>query len=366
MKIIRNISRILLGLVFIFSGFVKGVDPLGFTYKIIDYLEAFHMEWLEPAALSLAVLAIALEFVIGFALVLNARIKLAAWGNLLFMVFFTILTFYLALTNPVTDCGCFGDAIIMTNWETFFKNLILLALSIIVFSSRHKFKPPWKPWVQNILVITGFLILFGISFYSYHHLPILDFRAWKKGADMAGEVPPPTVYLIYENKETGEQKAWLTEDLPYDEPGFMEKWEFVDQRVIEPDVPETTLRVENEEGVNVSEQIFDVKGYNFILIAHDLQKADQESMIDMDDFYDNCLKDDIAFSALTGSLYTKSDQYKQENNLDYPFYLADDIALKTVIRSNPGLLLLKDGVIIEKWHHNDFPEYRQFKTEYMK
>jgi uncharacterized membrane protein YphA (DoxX/SURF4 family) len=366
MKIISNISRILAGLVFMFSGFVKGIDPWGFTYKLIDYFEAFHLDWLEPTAIYLSVLVSALEFVIGFALLLNARPKLAAWGNLLFMAFFLPLTLYLAIANPVNDCGCFGDAIIMSNWETFFKNLVLMVLSIIIFSQRKKFKPAWKGWQQNIIIVIGFLIMFGFSYYSYQHLTIIDFRAWKTGSDMTQKMPPPKVYLTYENKNTGETKEWLSNNLPFDEPGFAETWEFVEQRVVEPDLPDNTLRIENEEGINISEQLLNIEGYNFLLIAYDVKKADRESMIDMEDFYRKAMQDELGFSAITGSLYQKSNDYKQKLNLSYPFYLADDIALKTVIRANPGLLLLKDGVIMEKWHYNDFPEYDEFQKEYLK
>lgn len=366
MKIVRNISRILLGLVFMFSGFVKGVDPWGFTYKLIDYFEAFQLEWLEPSAIFLSVFVSALEFVIGFMLFLNARPKLASWGNLLFMAFFTPLTLYLAIENPVNDCGCFGDAIILTNWETFYKNLILLALSILVFIERGKFKPSWKSLHQTIIIFVGFFIMFGFSWYSYQHLPIIDFRAWKVGSDMTQKPPKPRVFLTYKNTETGETKEWLTKDLPYKKPGFNEQWQFVSQRVVEPDMPDNTLRLENKDGINVSEDILNVEGYNFILVAYNLEKADAESMVEMDHFHEQCQQDSIGFQAITGSLFNTISSYKKANNLDYPFYLADDIALKTVIRSNPGLLLLKDGVIQEKWHYNDFPDYKQFRKEYLK
>ncbi|MFW6019357.1 MAG: BT_3928 family protein [Bacteroidales bacterium] len=365
MKIIRNISRILAGLVFMFSGFVKGVDPWGFAYKLMDYYEAFSLEWLDPTALYVSVIVSALEFVIGFALVFNARPKLAAWGNLLFMVFFTPLTLYLAIANPVSDCGCFGDAIIMTNWETFFKNIVLLIFAIIIFRDRQKFTPYWNKTQQSVLVFIGVFILISLSWYSYQHLPILDFRAWKVGSKMIEETPKPEVYLIYKNKETGETKEWLSDDLPYDKPEFNEKWEFVDQRTEEKDRPEKTLLVEDKKGNNVSEKLFTREGYTFILIAHTLEQAHEESMITMDKFYDQCREDSIGFHAITGDLFKESSAYKQQLNLDYPFYLADDIALKTIIRSNPGLILLKDGIILEKWHYNDFPKYRYLKKEYL-
>ncbi|MFO8086823.1 MAG: DoxX family protein [Bacteroidales bacterium] len=366
MSIIRNISRIIAGLVFMFSGFVKGIDPLGFTYKLIDYFEAFHLDWLDPTALYLSIFVSALEFVIGFALVINARPRLAIWGNLLFMAVFTPLTLYLALENPVSDCGCFGDAIVMTNWETFFKNIVLLAFALILFLTRKQFNPYWSQPQQNGIIALGFLIMFAFSYYSYQHLPIIDFRAWKVGSDMTQEIPPPTVYIVYENNESGEQKEWRTEEIPYNEPGFNNKWTFVEQRVIEADAPDNTLRIENKEGENVSEDIINLPTYNFLLVAYDIQKADKEAMIEMEEFYRQASRDSLGFAVLTGSLFNEINAYKQANNLHYSFYIADDIALKTVIRANPGLLLLKEGKIIEKWHHNDFPQYAEFKNEYLK
>lgn len=214
MKIIRNLSRILTGVVFIFSGFVKSIDPWGFTYKLVDYFEAFQLEWMEPTALYLAVLISAIEFLIGFALVFNSRIKLASWEILIFMVFFTPLTLYLAIKNPVNDCGCFGDASIMSNWETFYKNLVLLALTLIVFIQRKKFTPSWKIKQQKSIVAIGLIFILGLSFYCYRHLPIIDFRAWKIGNDMVTEAPKPKVYLTYKNKNTGKTKEWKSKNLP--------------------------------------------------------------------------------------------------------------------------------------------------------
>lgn len=364
MIILRNISRVLTGLVFTFSGFVKGIDPWGFTYKLIDYFEAFDLNWLEPAALYLAVLASAIEFLIGFALIFNARTKLASWGLLIFMGFFTPLTLYLALKNPVNDCGCFGDAIIMTNWETFFKNLGLFVFTLIVFIKRKKFKPFWNLRQQNIIVIIGALIILGFSWYSYRHLPVIDFRAWKVGSDMTTEAPTPDVYLTYKNKNTGKTKEWHTKELPYSDTSFTNNWEFVSQRVVEPEMPENTLSIEDESGNEATEKVFNRKGYNFILIAHNLKTTDVESMVEMQEFYKQALKDSLGFSVLTGSLFPVIADFKRKHDLTYPFFIADDIALKTVVRANPGLMLLKEGIIKEKWHYNDFPQYEEFSEEY--
>ena len=209
MKAIRLISRIFVGLVFIFSGFVKGVDPLGSAYKFEDYFYAFGLEAIASWALPLAILMIAAEFIIGWALLIGVKIKPAAWGVMLFMVFFTILTLYLALEDPVEDCGCFGDAIILTNWQTFYKNLIIMVPTIIVFFGRKKIKPLFCCKVEWGIVLVGLAIIVGLSLYCLRHLPIIDFRPWKIGTSMIDEnAAPPKSYVTYKNKKTGESKTF--------------------------------------------------------------------------------------------------------------------------------------------------------------
>ncbi|MDR2040627.1 MAG: DoxX family protein, partial [Bacteroidales bacterium] len=184
MKNIAAISRILLGIVFVFSGFVKGIDPLGSTYKFIDYFTAFNLSFLSPLAFILAILMNAAEFLIGVSLILRLRMKVSAWAVFLFMCFFTVLTFILALTNPVSDCGCFGDALVLTNWETFFKNLVLMALALIVFLYRKKYEPVYRPVTEWICVVLIAGVIIGISVYCYRHLPLLDFRPYSVGANI--------------------------------------------------------------------------------------------------------------------------------------------------------------------------------------
>ena len=211
MKIIRSLARIIVGIVFVFSGFVKAVDPLGSTYKFIDYFNDFGMEFLVPLAFPLAVVLSSLELVMGISFLFGYRMKLVSWAVLLFMSFFTVLTFILAIYNPVSDCGCFGDALILTNWQTFWKNIIFMLFTIIVFSGRNSF-----PSIRGAIAEWGILAFFfsgaiGLSSYCNNHLPILDFRPYKVGTHIptASAIPdgaPADVYdtrLYYRNIENG-------------------------------------------------------------------------------------------------------------------------------------------------------------------
>ena len=185
MKLLRNICRILVGIVFIYSGFVKGVDPLGSDYKFTDYFNAFGMSWMGFSTLFFSFLLSMAEFLIGICLFLNIKIKTAAWGAILFMGFFTPLTLILAIKNPVTDCGCFGDALILTNWETFWKNIILLAMTLVIFYTRDKYKPIFNFLEQTVVLVGTVIFMFCVQWYSFRHLPIVDFRPYAIGKNIS-------------------------------------------------------------------------------------------------------------------------------------------------------------------------------------
>ena len=185
MKLLRNICRILVGIVFIYSGFVKGVDPLGSDYKFTDYFNAFGMSWMGFSTLFFSFLLSMADFLIGICLFLNIKIKTAAWGAILFMGFFTPLTLILAIKNPVTDCGCFGDALILTNWETFWKNIILLAMTLVIFYTRDKYKPIFNFLEQTVVLVGTVIFMFCVQWYSFRHLPIVDFRPYAIGKNIS-------------------------------------------------------------------------------------------------------------------------------------------------------------------------------------
>jgi len=237
MKIIAQIARILLGITFIFSGFVKGIDPWGSTYKFTDYFNALGMEWLIWAAFPLGILLAFGEFAIGIAFLFNWWMRLFSWLGLLFMAFFTPLTLWIALKNPVTDCGCFGDALVISNWDTFYKNLVLIVFAIIAVKYRNWFAEKVKTKTPAILSILSFIVYFAFVYYSYNHLPVFDFRPYKVGVNIpeAMETPKDAQQEVYENifyyknKETGKVEEFTEENYPWQD---TLNWEYDDMKSI--------------------------------------------------------------------------------------------------------------------------------------
>jgi len=224
--------RILLGLVFIFSSFVKGIDPLGTAYRVEDYLDAYGWYSLWHFSLFLSILLITVEFVLGVALLFKFRARAASFGALLLMTFFTVITYYDAKYNMVPDCGCFGDAIKLSNQGTFYKNIILIVLAILVFAGSRRMKRSLPFWLQNILLIMVASLYVFFIFYNYNHLPMIDFREWKEGKDMkAANQDAIKTFVIYKNKETGETKEFESPNYPWNDSVWMSQWEFVDQRI---------------------------------------------------------------------------------------------------------------------------------------
>jgi uncharacterized membrane protein YphA (DoxX/SURF4 family) len=353
-----RLIRIILGLVFIFSSLMKGVDPLGTAYRVEDYLGAYTMEWLSPYALAIAIFLITIEFLLGFALVFKLQAKLAALGVLLIMVFFTLVTYFDARYNLVPDCGCFGDAIKLDNWETFYKNIVLILMAVLVFVTRKSVSMGLPGWLQSTLLILfagGFL---WFIFYNYNHLPILDFRDWKEGRDMKTENEDAALtYLVYKHKDTGELREYTAENLPWRDSVWKAQWEFVDQRFDDSQVlKKHHLIIENAGGTNFTKAVVEKQGYQFLLVSWDLDHANGEGMLTASGLFQNISAPDVGVALLTASGPEVLGKYFQAFDMRYPIFFADGIELKAMIRSNPGLLLLKDGVVLEKWHYNDFPK----------
>ena len=368
-------ARISIGLVFVFSGFVKAVDPLGSAYKIHDYLSAFGLNWLLPSSLTLGTLLNLAEFLIGFVVLFGVRMKLFSWGTLLFMILFTPLTFYLALTNPVTDCGCFGDFLVMTNWETFFKNLVFFTSAIIVFSYRKKFNDTmFSIWFKNGIIALGIIIAMGMQFYAIRYDALIDFRPWKVGnriADQMVSTPEKAdVYLVYKNTETGKEEEYTNATLPWQDSVKMSKIEFINQRkvVIEPfvEAPIHDITISNSQGDDLTDSILNKTDYHFILIAYDLEKTNIESFTIINAYAKKCIDENIPFIGLTGSSNDDMNSFSSLIKPIFPFYYADGTALKTIIRTNPGILLLKDGYIIDKWPFRSLPSFEKYKASIKK
>lgn len=364
-------ARIFIGLVFLFSGFVKAVDPLGAQYKITDYLMAFGLDWLVPLSIFFAIVLNLAEFLIGFVLVFGIKMRLFAWGSFLFMLFFTPLTLYLALQNPVSDCGCFGDAWVMTNWETFYKNTIFMTMATIVFIHRYRYWERMIPVaVKNAIVVTGVVIGVGLQLYAIRYDAILDFRPWKVGNHISTLVVPTPekseIYLIYKNTITGETEEYTSQTLPWQDEEKMASLEFIEQRkvIIKPfiEAPIHDFMIINNEGYNMTDELITYPQFHFLAVSYDLAQINENAISKLTLFANACHNNNINFHFITGSTPTEVDAFIEANNPSYNIYNADPTALKTIIRSNPGLLILKEGFVVDKWAHRRIPEYSTFKS----
>jgi uncharacterized membrane protein YphA (DoxX/SURF4 family) len=366
-NILTFVSRLVLGIVLIFSGFVKGVDPLGSTYKFTDYFNAFNIGFLEPLALALAIALAATEFIIGVSLLFRFRYQLSVWAVLVFMSFFTVITLILALTNPVSDCGCFGDAIIMTNWQTFFKNLILIPFVLHIFWFRASRQDSFKPLFSWLAIAVFTLVFLGIEIHAYRHLPQLDFRPYSVGTYIPGKMSIPEgapqdeykTYLYYEKNGTVEE---FTEDnFPWQDT----TWTYVDSKHIlvkkgyEPPIHDFTIVDETD--TDITSMILSDEGYSFLLVAGHLGDADTYAMEYASRLEAWCGQAGHSFYCTTASGEQEIEEIRQTLDPAFGFYTTDEITLKTIVRANPGLLLLREGTILAKWHYRDFPELEDFE-----
>ena len=367
MRFIRSFIRILSGMVFIFSGFVKGIDLTGSAIKFGDYFQAFHLGFLQPLAFPLAFLFPAAEFMIGVSLLFRLRVRTGIVGFFLFMLFFTPLTLILALFNPVRDCGCFGDALVMTNWQTFSKNVVLLIFALILYFQKNS-SPPLPAGREWVLLSVYFLLFTSVAWYSYNHLPLIDFRPYRTGTNIpAGmtlpEDAPHDVYktvLIYE--KDGVRKEFSMDNIPWQDT----TWKFVDQRttLIEkgytPPIHDFSITL--PDGTDITDYVLGSKGYIFLLISPDFSKADIQALKDAVNLYIWSNDHKIPFYVVTASPEESATKLFGKP-YPIPWTNMDETTCKTIVRSNPGLLLLKEGTILAKWHYHDFPDTATLKDD---
>ncbi|HDP54763.1 MAG TPA: DoxX family protein [Bacteroidetes bacterium] len=363
------ISRYFLAFTFIFSGFVKGVDPLGSAYKFGDYFMAFGLNFLEPFTLPLSFILCAAELLIGLLLFFKVKNTLAIWGAFLFMAVFTPLTLVLAIYNPVSDCGCFGDAIILTNWETFFKNLPLLVASIFLLKYRKRINPVFPQVYSYIFALALLIVSFIPSIHGYLNLPLIDFRPYSIGTNIREamsfpEGAPVDEYntILYYEKD-GIVKEFTQDNFPWQDT----TWKFVDSQSIlvkkgyTPPITDFTLT--NFDGWNLTDSILNRNGYYILVVSHRLDKADKESFAKLNELYFKAKEQGIGFACVTASPPDQIDDFVSRTGVAFPFLLADEIMLKTVVRSNPGVILLNKGTIISKWHYRKIPESKYFEGD---
>jgi uncharacterized membrane protein YphA (DoxX/SURF4 family) len=365
MKGIVHLSRLLLGITFTFSGFVKGIDPWGSAYKFIDYFAAMGLQWLNFAAFPLGVLLAFTEVAIGIALFFNYRVNLFSWGALIFMIFFTPLTLWIAMENPVTDCGCFGDALVISNWATFYKNIILIAAAILLVIMRNKLKGyPGKKGAFVLSMTAGALYVFLVV-YSVRHEPVFDFRPYKKGVNIPESMTipadaPKDVYkniFYYKNKKTGKIEKF--DDLNYPWQDTL-NWVFhsMDESVLVKKgytPPIHGFSVESREGEDVSGFFLEEDKPVFMLIASNIKKSSRKNQGSINNLAKWAHDRNYPFICLTASTFEDTDHFLKETGAPYEFFHSDETELKTIVRANPGLILLKKGTVVSKYHHNDIP-----------
>jgi uncharacterized membrane protein YphA (DoxX/SURF4 family) len=376
MKAVKHISRILVGITFIFSGFVKGIDPWGSAYKFTDYFNAMGLEWLVWAAFPLGIILSFAEFAIGVGLLFNTFTRFFSWLALLFMAFFLPLTLWIAIKNPVTDCGCFGDALVISNWETFYKNVVLMVLTLIVFRYRNKMNDLklFGKYIPYFFSGAFALVYIVLVIYSYNHLPVFDFRPYKVGTNIpeAMSVPedaPQAEYeniFFYKNKKTGEVEEFTEENYPWQD---TVNWEFdsMESTLIQEGYipPIHDFRVETPDGENILDFFLYDENYVFMLIAYDLEKTATGPLDEINTLANWAMEEGMSFICLTSSLPDESVEFAAEYNISYEFFNCDEITLKTIVRSNPGLMVIKDGTIVAKYHYNDIPTPDEFKANFM-
>lgn len=375
MKILKNLARILLGITFIFSGFVKGIDPWGSAYKFTDYFNAMGMEWLVWAALPLGIFLAFSEFAIGVALLFNIFIRFFSWVALLYMAFFLPLTLWIAIKNPVTDCGCFGDALVISNWETFYKNIVLMVFAIIAVKYHKEMTCTIGKKPGFVLGSGTVLAYFAIVFYSFNHEPILDFRPYKVGVNIpeAMKIPenaPTEVYentFYYKNKNTGEIQKFTEQNYPWQD---TVNWVYdnMESKIVQEGYkpPIHDFSIQSAEGEDVKDFFIYEKNYVFMLIAYNLDKSSRKPQEKINNLAGWAAENGLSFICLTSTLPDESAAFAEETGAPYEFFNCDEITLKTIIRSNPGLIVIKDGTIVEKWHYNDIPTPNEFKEEFLK
>ena len=362
LKMIVNLCRIIVAVTFIFSGFVKAIDPIGTQYKLQDYLGAIGMAGILPnwTLLAVAVFLAAIEFCIGIFLLFAIQRRLISKLTVAFMVFMTMVTVWIVVADPVKDCGCFGDALHLTNTETLIKNIVLLVCSLVIMYrplAMFRFVSKSNQWIVTNYTIVFILVSSGLSLY---YLPIFDFRPYHIGVNIPRgmEIPKgaklPQFKTTFIMEKNGQRKEFTLDNYPD------ASWKFIDSKTVQtsegyiPPIHDFSI-TDNKTGLDLTNSVLSHKGYTFLLIAPHLETADDSNFGDIDRLYEYAQSYDIPFYCLTASTTKAIKRWIDLTGAEYPFCITDEAVLKTIIRSNPGLLLLKDGTIINKWSHNNLP-----------
>lgn len=378
-NILLSFSRFFVGALFIFSGLIKANDPLGFGYKLQEYFEVFHLNFLSPAATGIAILLCTLEIVLGALLILGFWSKKVAWGLLLLIIFFTLLTFISAAFKVVTSCGCFGDAIPLTPWQSFTKDLILLVLILIIFINKNAIEPLVKKASrQRNLAVAVTILSLGFGLYTYNVLPVIDFLPYKIGAHIPslmvippGEKPDEFEIMYHlKNKKTKAEKDMSDKDYLKTEIWKDNNWEIIGEPIkrlvkkgYEPKIKD--LVISDASGTDYTKEIIENPYYSLVFVAYDLNNTNESAIGKLNAIAINATQQfNIRTVLLTSNAAQDAEAFVKKNNLFSEVFYADAVPLKSMVRANPGIILLKNGVIVNKWHNHNVPTFDQLSRKY--
>lgn len=358
MKILVTLARLIVGALFVFSGFVKLNDPIGFAFKLEEYFSpsVLDLEFLAPFALLIAVVLVIFELVVGIMLLIGYRPRFTTWALLLMIIFFSFLTFYSAYFNKVTDCGCFGDAIPLTPWQSFYKDVILLVLILILFFNKKYITPLFAKASHKWIIFISFILCLAFAYYVLMHLPLIDFRAYKVGNNIEEKmnVPEGAAEAIYDYKwkfmVDGEEKIFTTTGAyPQVSGEFIE----VDTELVQEGyVPPIHDFAIEREGQDFTSELLQEKKL-IMIIAYSLGRSEDEGLGKMSAVAQAAKDNGYKVIGLSASNEELKAEVREKYNLDFDFYFSDETALKTIVRSNPGIVKLVRGTIVQKLHWND-------------
>ncbi|KAA3624936.1 MAG: DoxX family protein [Flavobacterium sp.] len=358
MKIVVGIARVFVGVLFIISGLIKLNDPVGFSFKLQDYFapEVLNLEFLTPYALVIAIFVVIYEVLLGVMLLVGYARKFTLWSLLLMIVFFTFLTFYSAVTGKVTDCGCFGDALKLTPWESFYKDVVLLVLILILFFGRKYLQAFFSRNIRSIAVFASLVVCLGITYQVLMHLPIIDFRPYKIGANISEgmtipeDAPKPIFEYAWEFQVNGEEKVIVTNgDYPQQEGEFIGVETTEIQSGYEPPIHDFSMERAGEDHTTTFLNMENL----IVVIAYNLSVSEMEGFNNIKKVTDDALAKGYRVIGLSASSEEDTETLAKEYKLNFKFYFCDMTTLKTIVRSNPGILELQKGTIKQKLHWND-------------
>jgi len=359
MKFLIHIARLLVAATFIFSGFVKLVDPLGSAYKFQEYFGAdvLNLEFLIPYALPFSIFLILVEIMLGVMLLVGFKSKFTVWSLLAMILVFLFLTWYSAYFDKVTDCGCFGDAITLTPWETFYKNIFLVVLIVFLLFSTSHIRPIFGKNLAKWISFASFFVFLVITYYVLVHLPIIDFRAYAVGKNIPEGMifPEGAKEAVYQDTWTynvnGENKEYTTEEKPWNIEGatFVDRKTRLIEKGYEPPIHDFTME---KDGVDFTDLLMQ-KEKLMLVVLYDLAKSDKNAFPKVKEISQQAMQQGYDVYAFSASNQVDFEKIKKEFKLDFDLLFCDETTLKTIIRANPGIVTLNKGTVTGKWNAND-------------